>query len=78
MYKNQKLGVAVLTYNRQENFIKLLDQISKCEDVDLITIVKNGMIPYERVRFDLDDDSFTYISIPGKTSIAKCKNTALI
>lgn len=44
----------------------------------MVTVIKNGTIPYERMRLELDDDSFMYISIPGKTSIAKCKNTALI
>lgn len=44
----------------------------------MVTVVKNGTIPYERMRLELDDDSFTYISIPGKSCIAKCKNVALI
>ena len=73
MYLDEKIGVAVITYDRKDNFIKLLTQLKSIDYIDQLVVVKNQNIDYG----DIDYSDIIFIHEPNDVGVGKCKNLAL-
>lgn len=80
MYNNGKIGVGILTYNRQDKFLRLLKQVLDVEYIDNIIVVKNKTIEYpefDAFAYELNDIRYSFKCIPEDVGVGACKNAAL-
>ena len=78
MYKNEKIGVGIITYNRGEQFAKLCKKIQGINYIDNIVIIKHKDINYfknDPKKF-IDKKTQYYNQLTG-ICVGTCKNKAL-
>lgn len=73
MYKDKKIGVGIITYNRVNNFKLLLSEIKAIDYIDEVIVIKNKNVDYGNV----DYSGIEYVNILEDIGVAVCKNTAL-
>lgn len=78
MYKEKKIGVGIITYNRPEKFFNLYKQIKDHKNIDQIVIIKNKDIDYkEKSPQKIINEKTKYFNILGDVGVGACKNQAL-
>src|SRR5574344_487003 len=73
MYNNEKIGVGLITYNRKNSFLQILNKVKSCSYIDEIIVVKNKNIDYGNI----DYKNIKYINILDDVGVGACKNIAL-
>ena len=77
MYKDKKIGVGVITYNREESFNKVITAIKDIDYIDTITIVKHQDKPYKNYHpNNFVNDKIKYINVVNNLGVASVKNAA--
>ena len=76
MYKNKKIGVGIITYNRRNNFLQLYDSLKNIDYIDEIVIIKNKDIDY-KYDFSSINDKTEYFNVLEDLGVGFCKNKAL-
>lgn len=76
MLNNEKIGIGILTYNRENTFRQLFDSVSSNDTVDFVAVVKNKDIDYHEndPKFLCISNNQYYENVPGNPGIGFCKN----
>jgi GT2 family glycosyltransferase len=78
MYKNETIGIGIITYNREIAYLKLLNSIKDINFLDFIVIVKHQDIDYhENDPINFVNDKIKYFNIKNKLGVASVKNKAM-
>lgn len=78
MYNNEKIGVAIITYNRQQKFKRLYDSLQKIDYIDNIIIIKHKNIDYHQndPKF-INNSKVLYKNILDNCGVGHNKNEAI-
>lgn len=76
MYKNEKIGIGLLTCNRKDLFKQQLESILNIDYIDNIVIVKNKDYKYD-LNFSNVPKNVSYQNVLEDVGIGYCKNCAL-
>lgn len=80
MYKLKKIGVGIVTCNRRESYVQLLEKVRQNKDIDFICVVKNRDFDYGNDDpSQLSDFEGRIVShvIPEDVGVGCCKNWCL-
>lgn len=78
MLNNEKIGIGIITYNRQKKFYRLYNSVKNINYVDHIIIIKNKDIDYHQYDPNIIKDKKTeYINIREDVGVGACKNKAI-
>lgn len=77
MYKNQKIGIGIITYNRAESFHKVLTAIKDIDYIDSIIIIKHQDKPYGDYHpQNYINEKINFINVINNLGVASAKNAA--
>ena len=77
-YNNQKIGISIITYNRQKQFTELINTIKNIDYIDYILIIKDKNINYgENDPQKYVNNKIKYLNLLQSKCIAQNKNIAL-
>lgn len=78
MLNNQKIGIGIITYNRQEKFYRLYKSVENINYIDKIVIIKNKDINYHQhdPKF-IKNQKTQYFHIKNDVGVGACKNKAI-
>lgn len=77
MYKNKKIGIGIITYNRQESFNKVITAIKDIDYIDSIIIIKHKDKPYNNYHpKNFVNNKINYINVINDLGVASAKNAA--
>jgi GT2 family glycosyltransferase len=78
MYKNEKIGIGVITYNREESFKNVINAIKDIDYLDEIIIIKHQDKPYKKYHpKTFVNDKIKYKNVINDLGVASVKNAAM-